>query len=44
VDFLVIRSLSDLAGGGASLNEILTFIGFAAKNSVTVLRAILAKL
>lgn len=44
VEFLVIRSLSDLAGGGASLNEILTFIGFAARNSNAVLRAVLSKL
>lgn len=44
VKCLVIRSLSDLAGGEESINAILTFVNFAARNSVTVLRAILAQL
>jgi len=36
---IVLRSLSDLAGGEEDLNVILTFINFAAKNAVTVLSA-----
>ncbi len=40
--FLAVRSLSDLAGGGEGENEIGTFLGLAAANSATVVRAILA--
>ena len=42
VPFLAVRSLSDLAGGGEGENEIGTFLGLAAENSATVVRAILA--
>lgn len=42
VPFLAVRSLSDLAGGGEGENEIGTFLGLAAGNSATVVRAILA--
>ncbi|KXS09602.1 purine and uridine phosphorylase [Gonapodya prolifera JEL478] len=38
---IVIRSLSDLAGGQEGTNVILTFTSFAAKNSATVLFSIL---
>ena len=42
VPFLAVRSLSDLAGGGEGENEIGTFLGLAAANSATVVRAILS--
>lgn len=41
VPFLSIRSLSDLAGGDASSNEMEAFQGLASRNAVAVLRAIL---
>jgi adenosylhomocysteine nucleosidase len=41
VPFLVVRSLSDLAGGGNGANEIMTFLALASKNSAAVVRAIL---
>lgn len=39
--FIIIRSLSDLAGGGEGENEIGTFFQFAADNSARVVRAFL---
>ncbi len=44
VPFIAFRSLSDLAGGGEGENEIGTFFGLAADNSVAVVRAFLAHL
>ena len=44
VPFLSIRSLSDLAGGDASSNEMEAFQGLASQNAVAVLRAILLQL
>lgn len=45
VPFLAVRSLSDLAGGGgAAGNEMMTFLDLAAKNSATVVKAILAQM
>ncbi|WP_158684273.1 MULTISPECIES: 5'-methylthioadenosine/S-adenosylhomocysteine nucleosidase [unclassified Methylobacterium] len=44
VPFLSIRSLSDLAGGDASSNEMEAFQGLASRNAVAVLRAILLQL
>jgi adenosylhomocysteine nucleosidase len=41
VPFLVVRSLSDLAGGGNGANEIMTFLALASKNSAAVVKAIL---
>lgn len=41
VPFLVVRSLSDLAGGGNGANEIMTFLALASKNSASVVEAIL---
>ncbi|KAJ3336351.1 hypothetical protein HDU93_003022 [Gonapodya sp. JEL0774] len=38
---IVIRSLSDLAGGQEGVNAILTFINFAAKNSAVILFGLL---
>lgn len=42
VDFIAARSVSDLAGGGADANEMATFMGLAATNSVRVVMALLA--
>jgi adenosylhomocysteine nucleosidase len=42
--FLVIRSMSDLAGGDAGINPVLQFVAVAAQNSVFMLRAILAEI
>lgn len=44
VPFIAFRSLSDLAGGGDSENEMGTFMGLAAGNSAAVMRAFLAAL
>ena len=44
VPFIAFRSLSDLAGGGEGENEMATFMGVAAQNSVDVMRAFLAAL
>lgn len=44
VPFLAVRSVSDLAGGGPGANEMNTFMGLAAGNSVTVVRGILSAL
>jgi adenosylhomocysteine nucleosidase len=44
VPFLAFRSLSDLAGGGPGENEITTFQGLTAENTVTVVRAFLKAL
>ncbi|MDF3605960.1 5'-methylthioadenosine/S-adenosylhomocysteine nucleosidase [Paracoccus sp. DMF-8] len=41
-DFIAVRSVSDLAGGGASANEMATFMGLAATNSVRVVMALIA--
>eukprot|EP01025_Chloroclados_australasicus_P064627 TRINITY_DN8657_c1_g5_i1.p1 TRINITY_DN8657_c1_g5~~TRINITY_DN8657_c1_g5_i1.p1 ORF type:complete len:290 (-),score=31.57 TRINITY_DN8657_c1_g5_i1:171-1040(-) len=41
---LVLRSVSDLAGGNDEGNQIGTFLGLAAENSATVLDAFLSKL
>lgn len=41
-DFIAVRSVSDLAGGGASSNEMATFMGLAATNSVRVVLALVA--
>lgn len=41
-DFIAVRSVSDLAGGGASANEMATFMGLAATNSVRVVLALIA--
>ena len=41
VPFLVVRSLSDLAGGGNGANEIMTFLALASRNSAAVVKAIL---
>lgn len=42
--FLAVRSLSDLAGGGAGDNEIVTFFDLAARNAAIVVRAVLRQL
>jgi adenosylhomocysteine nucleosidase len=42
VPFLVVRSLSDLAGGGNGANEIMTFLALASRNSAAVVKAILS--
>jgi adenosylhomocysteine nucleosidase len=44
VPFLVVRSLSDLAGGGNGANEIMTFLALASKNSAAVVKAILSEM
>ena len=41
VPFIAFRSLSDLAGGGATENEMPIFLGLAADNSAEVVRAFL---
>ncbi|TFL17856.1 5'-methylthioadenosine/S-adenosylhomocysteine nucleosidase [Jannaschia formosa] len=41
VPFIAFRSLSDLAGGGDEANEMGTFMGIAAGNAATVVRAFL---
>jgi adenosylhomocysteine nucleosidase len=42
VPYIAFRSLSDLAGGGSSANEMGTFLALAAENSARVLLAFLA--
>jgi len=44
VPFLAFRSVSDLAGGDAGLNQMLTFMGLAAGNSAAVVTAFVAAL
>lgn len=43
-DFIAVRSVSDLAGGGANANEMATFMTLAANNSVRVVMALIAAL
>ncbi|MEG3086630.1 5'-methylthioadenosine/S-adenosylhomocysteine nucleosidase [Sphingomonas sp. PB4P5] len=42
VPFVVFRSVSDLAGGDAGTNQMLTFMGLAASNSAHLVRAFVA--
>lgn len=42
VPFVVFRSVSDLAGGDAAANQMLTFMGLAATNSAHLVRAFVA--
>jgi adenosylhomocysteine nucleosidase len=42
VPFVVFRSVSDLAGGDAGANEMITFMGLAARNSAHLVRAFVA--
>ena len=42
VPFIAFRSLSDLAGGGDSENELPVFFGIAATNAAAVVQAFLA--
>lgn len=44
VDFVAVRSVSDLAGGGADANEMATFMGLAAINSVRVVLDLVAEI
>ena len=44
VPFIAVRSLSDLAGGGAGGNQIEVFMGLAADNAATVVKALLRAL
>lgn len=44
VPFIAFRSLSDLAGGGDGANEMGTFLGLAAENSATVVKAFVAEM
>lgn len=44
VPFLAVRSLSDLAGGDGGVNEMMTFMALASKNSATVVKAIIGKM
>jgi adenosylhomocysteine nucleosidase len=44
VPFLVVRSLSDLAGGGSGANEMMTFLALVSRNSATVVKAILSEM
>lgn len=44
VPFLAVRSLSDLAGGSGSANEMVAFMGLASRNSATVVKAILKEM
>ena len=44
VDFIAVRSVSDLAGGGADANEMATFMGLAAINSVRVVLDLVAEI
>jgi adenosylhomocysteine nucleosidase len=44
VPFIVFRSLSDLAGGGAGPNQMTTFLTLASGNSARVVRAFVAAL
>ena len=41
IPFLAIRSLSDLAGGGAGENQMEAFLGLAAGNATTVVKELL---
>ena len=41
VPFIAVRSLSDLAGGGAGANQMEVFLGLAAGNAATVVKALL---
>lgn len=41
---IVIRTVSDLAGGEAALNEVLTFLSIASKNTAMVTHALVAAL
>ena len=44
VPFLAVRSLSDLAGGGAGANQVEVFLGLAAGNAAAVVKALLRAL
>ena len=44
VPFVAFRSLSDLAGGDAGANQMVTFMALASGNSATVVRAFVAGL
>jgi adenosylhomocysteine nucleosidase len=44
VPFIAFRSLSDLAGGDAGPNQMVTFMALASGNSATVVRAFVAGL
>ena len=44
IPFLAIRSLSDLAGGGAGENQMEAFLGLAAGNATAVVKALLRAL
>jgi adenosylhomocysteine nucleosidase len=44
IPFIAFRSVSDLAGGDAGSNEMLTFMGLAAENSAAVVTAFVAAL
>jgi adenosylhomocysteine nucleosidase len=44
VPFVVFRSVSDLAGGDAGANQMLTFMGLAASNSAHLVRAFVAEM
>ena len=44
VPFIAIRSLSDLAGGGEGANQMEVFLGLAAGNAATVVKALLRAL
>ena len=41
VPFIAVRSLADLAGGGEGANQMEVFLGLAAANAATVVRALL---
>ena len=41
VPFIAVRSLSDLAGGGEGANQMEAFLGLAAGNAASVVKALL---
>ena len=41
VPFIAVRSLSDLAGGGEGANQLEVFLGLAAGNAASVVKALL---
>ncbi len=41
IPFIAVRSLSDLAGGGEGANQLEVFLGLAADNATTVVKALL---
>ena len=44
VPFIAVRSLSDLAGGGEGENQMEVFLGLAAGNAATAVKALLRAL